>query len=31
MHTLDCHVGLLNRPDLNGSKKTGYVRYGQHI
>ena len=21
MHTLDCHVGLLNRPDLNGSKQ----------
>lgn len=21
MHTLDCHVGLLNRDDLNGSKR----------
>jgi hypothetical protein len=21
MHTLDCHVGLVNRPDLNGSKQ----------
>ena len=31
MHTLDCHVGLFNRPDLIGSKQPGYFRYGQHI